>query len=76
MTPFEIEFMLECHCNSAPIPDCPIGLETVVKLRDAGLITRDRFSNFILTDGGSMYVQALQDVPMPVKQWAMPSTHS
>lgn len=77
MTPNDIEVILHFYCCPAPHPriDAPAVESSIRQFIAAGLLEANPKSNsgYTVTDGGKMLIDAICDIPFPVRQWVMPS---
>ena len=74
MTSLEIEILLHYFCR---IGDYSISQElsrTIDRLLELELLYEDILGdrNYMLSDRGEAYVQALLSLPLPVKKWEIP----
>lgn len=81
MSPLVIRIML-FHAGRAPDdgklgtvfdePRSPASAEVEETLATSSLLRKLSDGTFEITEGGRMYVEALQAVPLPVRRWQMP----
>lgn len=81
MTPLQIKMMLHYYAIAEPYSEfdsahasSPAVVEQRAALVCAELLVPDEESPSLyqVTDRGRAYVEALQQVPMPIKKWVMP----
>lgn len=85
MTPLEIRIALHYHYSPEEWSDVygsgDLADSIVAKLVEAGLLDRQKLVTayperekyrHVATDGLRVYVEALQALPLPTKQWVMP----
>jgi hypothetical protein len=75
MTVNDIEVMLHYYCSPSPHPriDAPAVQDAISQFLAAGLLEYVKKDIYEATEGGKMYVEALRKVPIPKRQWVLPS---
>lgn len=79
MTPLQIKMMLHYYTSADPYAkDDPwhassdaVSLQRTMLVRD-GLLGNACGTDWVVTDRGRAYVEALCNMPLPVKKWVMP----
>lgn len=70
MTPYEIKFLLACHCAPTPSDAHKLGKETADNMKIAGLIRRaDDDSGWVTTGRGEAHVRQLCALDLPQQAW-------
>ena len=77
MSPAAIMLLIHCHCICTPIQDSPVNKENLEWFLRDGIIEladedSDHESGYTTTEKGKMWLQMMEDTPMPVTKLVDP----
>lgn len=76
VAPIAVEIMLHYYYSAADYRNgdfsAPAVRQFIDMWRDLGLLEASAPNNYEITEGGRLYVEAICNVPVPVRKWVTP----